>query len=54
MRTRGEYLAIVPDQKIVYTGAFETPGAEAMTVTVTFAEDEKSGQTTLTVHTLFA
>jgi uncharacterized protein YndB with AHSA1/START domain len=50
----GEYLELVPDRKIVYTGAFETPGAEAMTVTITFDEDEKSGQTTLTVHTLFA
>jgi uncharacterized protein YndB with AHSA1/START domain len=50
----GEYLEIVPDRKIVYSGGFETPGAEAMTVTITFDEDEKSGQTTLTVHTLFA
>jgi uncharacterized protein YndB with AHSA1/START domain len=50
----GEYLAIVPNRKIVYTGAFETPGAEAMTVTITFDEDEKSGQTTLTIHSLFA
>jgi uncharacterized protein YndB with AHSA1/START domain len=50
----GEYLEIVPDRKIVYSGAFETPGAEAMTVTITFDEDERSGQTTLTVHTLFA
>jgi uncharacterized protein YndB with AHSA1/START domain len=50
----GKYLEIVPKRKIVYTGAFETPGAEAMTVTITFDEDEKSGQTTLTIHTLFA
>ncbi len=50
----GEYLEIVPNRKIVYTGAFETPDAEAMTVTITFDEDEQSGQTTLTVHTLFA
>jgi uncharacterized protein YndB with AHSA1/START domain len=50
----GEYLEVVPNRKIVYTGAFETPGAETMTVTISFDEDEKSGQTTLTVHTLFA
>jgi uncharacterized protein YndB with AHSA1/START domain len=50
----GEYLEVVPNRKIVYTGAFETPGAEAMTVTITFDENEKSGQTTLTIHTLFA
>jgi uncharacterized protein YndB with AHSA1/START domain len=49
-----EYLEIVPNQKIVYTGAFDTPGAETMTVTVTFDEDEQTGQTTLTIHTLFA
>jgi uncharacterized protein YndB with AHSA1/START domain len=50
----GEYLEVAPNRTIVYTGAFETPGAEAMTVTITFDEDEKGGQTTLTVHTLFA
>ena len=50
----GEYLEIVPNRKIVYTGAFETPDAETMTVTISFDEDETSGQTTLTVHTLFA
>jgi uncharacterized protein YndB with AHSA1/START domain len=50
----GEYLEIVPNRKIVYTGAFETHDAETMSVTITFDEDEKSGQTTLTVHTLFA
>ena len=50
----GEYLEIVPNRKIVYTGAFETPDAETMTVTITFDEDEQSGQTTLTIHTLFA
>jgi uncharacterized protein YndB with AHSA1/START domain len=48
----GEYLEIVPNRKIVYTSAFETPDAESMTVTVTF--DEEGGQTTLTIHTLFA
>ncbi len=50
----GEYLEIVPNRKIVYTGAFETPDAETMIVTITFDEDEKSGQTMLTIHTLFA
>ncbi len=50
----GEYLEIVPNRKIVYTNAFETPGAESMTVTITFDEDEKSSQTTLIIHTLFA
>ena len=50
----GEYREIVPNRKIVYTGAFETPGAETMTVTITFDEDETSGQTTLTIYTLFA
>ena len=48
----GTYLEIVPDQKIVYTGAFDTPGAEAMTTTITFAE--QGNQTTLTIRTLFA
>jgi len=48
----GEYLEIVPDRKIVYDNAFETPGAEKMIVTVTY--DEKHGKTTLTIHTLFA
>ena len=50
----GEYLEIVPNRKIVYTGAFETADDETMIVTVTFDEDGKSGQTTLTIHTLFA
>jgi uncharacterized protein YndB with AHSA1/START domain len=49
----GEYLEIVPDRKIVYDNAFETPGAEKMVVTVTFDEAE-DGKTTLTVRTLFA
>ncbi len=47
----GEYLEIVPKEKIVYDNAFELPGAEKMIVTVTF--DEAAGQTTLTIHTLF-
>jgi len=50
----GEYLEIVPNRKIVYDNAFETPDAETMIVTITFDEDEQSGQTTLTIHTLFA
>jgi uncharacterized protein YndB with AHSA1/START domain len=50
----GQYLEIVPNRKIVYTNAFEAPGAETMIVTITFAEDERSSQTTLTIHTLFA
>jgi uncharacterized protein YndB with AHSA1/START domain len=48
----GEYREIVPNRKIAYTGAFETPDAETMVVTIIF--DEQGGQTTLTVHTLFA
>jgi uncharacterized protein YndB with AHSA1/START domain len=48
----GAYLEIVPNRKIVYDNAFETPGAEKMIVTVTF--DENGGETTLTIHTLFA
>jgi uncharacterized protein YndB with AHSA1/START domain len=50
----GEYLEIVPNRKIVYTNAFERPGAESMVVTISFDEDERSGRTTLTVHTRFA
>jgi uncharacterized protein YndB with AHSA1/START domain len=50
----GEYLEIVPNRKIVYTNAFEMPDAETMVVAITFDEDEQSGQTTLTIHTLFA
>ena len=48
----GEYLEIVPNRKIVYDNAFETPGAEKMIVTITY--DEEGGKTTLTIHTLFA
>jgi uncharacterized protein YndB with AHSA1/START domain len=47
----GEYLEIVPNEKIVYDNGFETKGAGRMIVTVTF--DEKDGKTTLTIHTLF-
>ena len=48
----GEYLEIVPNQKIVFDNAFELPGAEKMIMTVTF--EERDGRTTLTLHTLFA
>jgi uncharacterized protein YndB with AHSA1/START domain/dihydrofolate reductase len=48
----GQYLEIVPNQKIVYDNAFEVPGAEKMVVTVTFREER--GGTQLTIHTLFA
>lgn len=47
----GTYLEIVPDRKIVYDDAFESPGAERMVMTVTV--EEAAGQTTVTVHTLF-
>jgi uncharacterized protein YndB with AHSA1/START domain len=50
----GEYREIVPNRTIVYDSAFEAPDAETMIVTITFDEDEQSGQTTLTIHTLFA
>jgi uncharacterized protein YndB with AHSA1/START domain len=48
----GQYLEIVPNRKIVFDNAFESPGAEKMIMTVTFKE--KDGRTTLTWHTLFA
>lgn len=48
----GEYLEIVPNRKIVFTDAFELPGAEEMVMHVTF--DEKDGKTTVTVRTVFA
>ena len=48
----GEYLTIVPNEKIVYDNAFELPGAEKMVVTVTL--EERGGRTTLTMHTVFA
>lgn len=47
----GRYLEIVPDQKIVYTNAFEQPDAPQMVVTVTFVED--GVKTRLTMRTLF-
>jgi uncharacterized protein YndB with AHSA1/START domain len=48
----GQYLEIVPDQRIVYTSRFEQPDAEEMIVSVTYAEE--GGKTTLTINTLFA
>ena len=48
----GEYLEIIPNRKIVFTDAFELPGAEEMIMTVTF--DERDGTTTVTVRTSFA
>lgn len=48
----GEYLEIVPNEKIVYDDAWETPDSETMVVTVTF--DEHDGKTTLTIRTLFS
>ena len=48
----GQYLEIIPNEKITYDNAFELPGAEKMIVTVTFHEER--GGTQLTIHTLFA
>ncbi len=49
----GEYLEIVPEpEDRLRQRASRQPGAEKMIMTVTF--DEKDGQTTLTIHTLFA
>jgi uncharacterized protein YndB with AHSA1/START domain len=47
----GEYLAIVPNEKIQYTNGFEGPQQEKMIVTITFTEH--AGKTTLKMHTLF-
>ena len=47
----GEYLEIVPNDRIVFSNAFEEPGAETLIVIVTFAEQD--GRTTLTIRTLF-
>ena len=48
----GEYVDIVPNRRIAFTNAFETPGSETMVMTVTL--DEHAGRTRLTLHTLFA
>jgi uncharacterized protein YndB with AHSA1/START domain len=47
----GQYLEIVPNRKLVYDNAFESPGAPKMIVTVTF--EEAGARTTLVVSTLF-
>jgi uncharacterized protein YndB with AHSA1/START domain len=47
----GTYREIVKDRKIVYDNGFESKDAGRMVVTVTF--DEKDGQTTLSIHTVF-
>jgi uncharacterized protein YndB with AHSA1/START domain len=47
----GEYLEIVPNERLVLTDAFEAPGNDPMRWTVTFAETD--GKTTMTVHILF-
>ncbi len=47
----GEYLEIIENKKISYSNTFESPGAETMVVTVTFAEH--AGRTTVVIHTLF-
>lgn len=48
----GQYLEIVPNERIVFDDTYESGGAERMVVTVIF--DEKDGKTTLTIRTLFA
>ena len=48
----GEYLEIVPNEKIVYDNGFNEPGTGRMTVTITY-DEKTSGKTTLTIHTLF-
>lgn len=47
----GEYLEIVPNEKIVFTNGFELPGATRMVVTYGFHEED--GKTTFTIRTLF-
>lgn len=46
----GQYLEIVPNEKIVYDNGFDSED-DKMIVTVTFAETD--GKTLLTMHTLF-
>jgi uncharacterized protein YndB with AHSA1/START domain len=48
----GKYLEILPDRRIVFDNAFETPGSPEMIMTVTF-DEHVDGTTTLTMHTLF-
>jgi uncharacterized protein YndB with AHSA1/START domain len=47
----GEYLEIVPNEKIVFDNTFEIPGAERLVMTYTY--EEQDGKTLFTVHTLF-
>ncbi|HEV8390114.1 MAG TPA: SRPBCC domain-containing protein [Dongiaceae bacterium] len=47
----GQYLEILPNRKIVYDNAFETPGSPKMITTISF--DEAGGRTTLVASTLF-
>jgi uncharacterized protein YndB with AHSA1/START domain len=47
----GEYLEIVPNEKIVFSNGFEEPGAEKMVMTVTF--DQHGDKTIMTLDTLF-
>ena len=49
----GEYLEIVPNQRLVFDNAFEKAGAEKMVMTVLF-DEHGDGTTTLTLCTLFA
>lgn len=48
----GEYLDIVPHERIQYDNGFEMPGAEKMIVTITL--QEQGGTTVLTMRTLFS
>lgn len=47
----GEYLEIVPNERIVFTNGFELPGASRMIVTYTY--EEIDGKTVFTIRTLF-
>lgn len=47
----GEYLEIVPNEKIVFDNSFEEPNPRKMIMTVTF--EETGGRTKLVLHTLF-
>lgn len=47
----GEYLEIVPNERIVFDNTFEVPGADRLVMTYTF--EERGGKTLFTIHTLF-
>jgi uncharacterized protein YndB with AHSA1/START domain len=51
----GEYLEIIPNRKIVFTNAFESPepGVTSGTMVMTITFEEKNGKTTMRWHTLF-